>query len=155
MEFVGVVSLLGKGLLSARAAQLQKIVKSTRYSNGLEEMGARKVHPDIPRLLPFDEFDTGTTKFVVQCQTEQSPTRMFRSGLSSFSSTNFSLLQHGTPSIVTRWNIQEMCLSERSAMLQLSERIVLPLSSVELSSGAEGAELEDHRRDQTKTQKCE
>ena len=48
MEFVGVVSLLGKGLLSARAAQLQKIVKSTRYSNGLEEMGSDKVHPDIP-----------------------------------------------------------------------------------------------------------
>ena len=35
IEFVGVVSLFGKGLLSASAAQLQKIVKSTRYSNGL------------------------------------------------------------------------------------------------------------------------
>lgn len=37
IEFVGVVSLFGKGLLRANAAQLQKIVNSTRYSKGLDE----------------------------------------------------------------------------------------------------------------------
>ncbi len=37
LEFVGVVSLFGNGLLRAKAAQLQKIVSSTRYSKGLEE----------------------------------------------------------------------------------------------------------------------
>jgi hypothetical protein len=36
IEFVGVVSLFGNGLLRANAAQLQKIVNNTRYSNGLE-----------------------------------------------------------------------------------------------------------------------
>jgi len=36
IEFVGVVSLLGNGLLKANAAQLQKIVNKTRYSNGLK-----------------------------------------------------------------------------------------------------------------------
>ncbi len=37
LEFVGVVSLFGNGLLRAKAAQLQKIVSSTKYSKGLEE----------------------------------------------------------------------------------------------------------------------
>jgi hypothetical protein len=36
IEFVGVVSLFGNGLLRANAAQLQKIVNNTRYSKGLE-----------------------------------------------------------------------------------------------------------------------
>ncbi len=36
IKFVGVVSLFGNGLLRANAAQLQKIVNNTRYSNGLE-----------------------------------------------------------------------------------------------------------------------
>ena len=35
IEFVGVVSLFGNGLLSAKAAQLQKMVNNTRYSKGL------------------------------------------------------------------------------------------------------------------------
>ena len=38
IELVGVVSLLGNGLLSANAAQLQKIVNSTIYSKGLDEI---------------------------------------------------------------------------------------------------------------------
>jgi hypothetical protein len=37
LEFVGVVSLFGNGLLRANAPQLQKIVNSTKYSKGLEE----------------------------------------------------------------------------------------------------------------------
>lgn len=37
IEFVGVVSLFGNGLLRANAAQLQKIVNNTRYSKGLQE----------------------------------------------------------------------------------------------------------------------
>jgi len=36
MEFVGVVSLFGNGVLRANAPQLQKIVNSTKYSKGLE-----------------------------------------------------------------------------------------------------------------------
>ena len=35
IEFIGVVSLFGKGLLRANAAQLQNIVNNTRYSKGL------------------------------------------------------------------------------------------------------------------------
>jgi hypothetical protein len=37
LEFVGVVSFSGNGLLRANAPQLQKIVNSTKYSKGLEE----------------------------------------------------------------------------------------------------------------------
>ncbi len=36
LEFVGVVSFSGNGLLRANAPQLQKIVNSTKYSKGLE-----------------------------------------------------------------------------------------------------------------------
>jgi hypothetical protein len=47
MEFVGVVSLFGNGVLRANAPQLQKIVNSTKYSKGLEYNLRRKKTTDI------------------------------------------------------------------------------------------------------------
>lgn len=44
IEFVGVVSLFGNGLLRANAAQLQKIVNNTKYSNGLERIEEQSVN---------------------------------------------------------------------------------------------------------------
>lgn len=56
IEFVGVVSLFGNGLLKANAAQLQKIVNSTRYSKGLKEEYFRKEQNFLllENILPFN-----------------------------------------------------------------------------------------------------